>query len=173
MLLLVTTDCNLRCRYFRCRYANGGNAPIYMGLADRLQRCRQLITPIRHCRVCNHYQLSGGPCLAQVYSQSRKLQGVIPIECSAHFLIISPRTGGGRIGVMGTVARSVLNKMGLKNDFEFGVTRAATMAALRGLNVLVLSVGRMANRVIEELERVNVDRSVSVVYALENGRIHK
>ena len=78
-----------------------------------------------------------------------------------------------RIGVMGTVARSVLNKMGLKNDFEFGVTRAATMAALRGLNVFVLAAGRMANRVIEELERVNVDRSVSIVYALENGRIHK
>ena len=74
---------------------------------------------------------------------------------------------------MGTVARSVLNKMGLKNDFEFGVTRAATMATLRGLNVLVLAAGRMANRVIEELERVNVDRSVSIVYALENGRIHE
>ena len=42
-----------------------------------------------------------------------------------------------RIGVMGAVGRAVLNKLELKADIEFGISRAAAIAASRGLNVLV------------------------------------
>ena len=38
-----------------------------------------------------------------------------------------------RVGVMGAVGRAVLNKLGLKADIEFGISRAAAIAASRGL----------------------------------------
>jgi predicted transcriptional regulator len=44
---------------------------------------------------------------------------------------------------MGAVGRAVLNKIGLKADIEFGISRSAAIAASRGLNVYVLVVGRM------------------------------
>ena len=74
-----------------------------------------------------------------------------------------------KIGVIGTVARAVINKLNLKVDFEFGVTRSAAMAALRGLNVLILSTGRMTNRVLEEIERVNIRHSSEIQYIVEDG----
>ncbi len=75
---------------------------------------------------------------------------------------IQMRSNPERIGVMGTVARAVANKLNFKVDFEFGVTRSAAMAALRGLNVLVLSTGRMTNRVMEEVEKVNIRHSCEI-----------
>lgn len=73
-----------------------------------------------------------------------------------------------RVGVMGTVARVVANKLGLRVDLEFGVSRSAAMAALRGLDVLVLSTGRMTNRVLEEVEKVNVRYSCEIPCTVEN-----
>jgi len=78
-----------------------------------------------------------------------------------------------RIGVMGTVARAVANKLNLKVDFEFGVTRSAAMAALRGLNVLVLSTGRMTNRVLEEIEKVNIRYSCEIPCTVEDCRLSR
>jgi putative transcriptional regulator len=75
-----------------------------------------------------------------------------------------------RIGVMGSVGRAVLNKMGLKADIEFGISRAVALAALRGLNVFVLVVGRMVNRTIEEIDRTNVKRTIDIVYEVKDGR---
>jgi putative transcriptional regulator len=76
-----------------------------------------------------------------------------------------------KIGVMGTVARVVATKLKFKIDFEFGVTRSAAMAALRGLNVLVLSTGRMANRVLEEIEKVNIRHSCEIPYTVEDCQL--
>ena len=78
------------------------------------------------------------------------------------------RSNPERIGVMGTVARAVANKLNFKVDFEFGVTRSAAMAALRGLNVLVLSTGRMTNRVLEEVEKVNIRHSCEIPCMVED-----
>jgi putative transcriptional regulator len=76
-----------------------------------------------------------------------------------------------RIGVMGTVARVVANKLNFRVDFEFGVSRSAAMAALRGLDVLVLSTGRMSNRVLEEVEKVNIRHSCEIPCTLENCQL--
>jgi putative transcriptional regulator len=69
-----------------------------------------------------------------------------------------------RIGVMGAVARAVVNKADLKVDFEFGISHSAAVAASRGLRVLVFVVGRMVNRVILEVDTQNMRFGSSIVY---------
>jgi putative transcriptional regulator len=78
-----------------------------------------------------------------------------------------------KIGVMGTVARVVANKLTLRVDFEFGVTRSAAMAALRGLNILVLTTGRMTNRVLEEVEKVNIRHSCEISCSVEDCQLSR
>ena len=76
-----------------------------------------------------------------------------------------------RIGVVGVVGRAVLNKLGLKADLDFGITRATALAAERGLNVFVVVVGRMVNRVIEEIDTTNVKHGSNITYEVKDGRI--
>lgn len=75
-----------------------------------------------------------------------------------------------RVGVMGAVGRAVLNKLGLKADIEFGISRAAAIAASRGLNVLVLVVGRMTNRMTEEIENVNMKSATNISYEIRDAK---
>ncbi len=74
-----------------------------------------------------------------------------------------------RVGVMGAVGRAVVNKLGLKADIEFGISRAAAIAASRGLNVLVLVVGRMSNRMTEEIENVNMKNTANISYEVRDA----
>jgi putative transcriptional regulator len=76
-----------------------------------------------------------------------------------------------RIGVMGAVGRAIMNKLRLKADIEFGISRASAIAASRGLNVFVLVVGRMVNRVIEEIDTTNMKSAADIVYEVKDGRI--
>jgi putative transcriptional regulator len=76
-----------------------------------------------------------------------------------------------RIGVMGAVGRAILNKLSLKADIEFGISRAVALAASRGLNVFVLVVGRMVNRVIEEIDATNMKSATDIIYEVKDGRI--
>jgi putative transcriptional regulator len=76
-----------------------------------------------------------------------------------------------RIGVVGVVGRAVLNKLGLKADLDFGITRATALAAERGLKVFVLVVGRMVNRVIEEIDSTNVKHGSNIIYEVKDGKI--
>ncbi len=76
-----------------------------------------------------------------------------------------------RIGVMGAVGRAVLNKLNLKADLEFGISGAAAIAASRGLNVFVLVVGRMVNRMIEEVDPINMKNATEVIYEVKDGKI--
>jgi putative transcriptional regulator len=76
-----------------------------------------------------------------------------------------------RIGVVGVVGRAVLNKLGLKADLDFGITRATALAAERGLNVFVVVVGRMVNRVIEEIDTTNVKHGSNITYEVKDGRM--
>jgi putative transcriptional regulator len=76
-----------------------------------------------------------------------------------------------RIGVVGVVGRAVLNKLCLKADLDFGITRATALAAERGLNVFVVVVGRMVNRVIEEIDTTNVKHGSNITYEVKDGRI--
>ena len=48
---------------------------------------------------------------------------------------------------------------------------AAALAALRGLNVFVLVVGRMVNRMIEEIDMINIKRTIDIIYEVKDGRI--
>jgi putative transcriptional regulator len=76
-----------------------------------------------------------------------------------------------RIGVMGAVGRSVLNKLGFKADIEFGISRSAAIAASRGLNVMVLVVGRMSNRMTEEIENVNIKSATTIKFEIRDAKI--
>ena len=78
-----------------------------------------------------------------------------------------------RIGVMGAVGRAVLNKLELKADIEFGISRAAAIAASRGLNVFVLVVGRMTNRMTEEIENVNMRNTSHISYEVRDAKINQ
>ncbi len=75
-----------------------------------------------------------------------------------------------RVGVIGVVGRAVLNKLGVRADLDFGITRATALAAERGLNVFVLAVGRMVNRVIEEIDMTNVRHGSNITYEVKDGR---
>lgn len=76
-----------------------------------------------------------------------------------------------RIGVMGAVGRAVLNKIGLKADIEFGISRSAAIAASRGLNVFVLVVGRMVNRMIQEIDQINMKTTGNIIYEVKDAQI--
>jgi putative transcriptional regulator len=75
-----------------------------------------------------------------------------------------------RIGVMGAVGRAVLNKLNLKANIEFGISRSAAIAASRGLNVFVLVVGRMVNRMIEEIDRINMKTEDNIMYEVKDAQ---
>jgi putative transcriptional regulator len=75
-----------------------------------------------------------------------------------------------RVGVIGVVGRAVLNKLGLQADFDFGITRASALAAERGINVFVLVVGRMVNRMIEEIDMTNIKHASNIVYEVTDAR---
>ncbi|MDR1993565.1 MAG: winged helix-turn-helix transcriptional regulator [Nitrososphaerota archaeon] len=76
-----------------------------------------------------------------------------------------------RIGVMGAVGRAVLNKIGHKADIEFGISRSAAIAASRGLNVFVLVVGRMVNRMIQEIDQINMKTGGNIIYEVKNAQL--
>jgi putative transcriptional regulator len=76
-----------------------------------------------------------------------------------------------RVGVMGAVGRAVLNKLGLKADLEFGINNAAAIAASRGLNVFVLVVGRMVNRMVQEVDLINMRNAKEVSYEVKDAKI--
>ncbi len=121
----------------------------------------------------------------------RDLQGKIKVKQGRILIIKLPsiRKGGSRatdlakvrsfyedfdpdrIGVMGAVGRAVLNKIGLEADIEFGISRSAAIAASRGLNVFVLVVGRMVNRMIQEIDQINIKTAGDIVYEVKDGQI--
>jgi len=75
-----------------------------------------------------------------------------------------------RVGVMGVVGRAVLNKLELKADFDFGITRATALAAERGINVFVLVVGRMVSRMVEEIDLTNLKHGSNIIYEVKDAR---
>ena len=49
----------------------------------------------------------------------------------------------------------------------------AAIAASRGLNVFVLVVGRMTNRMIEEIENVNTRNTANISYEVRDAKLAK
>ena len=76
-----------------------------------------------------------------------------------------------RIGVMGAVGRAVLNRLGKEADIEFGISRSAAIAASRGLNVFVLVVGRMVNRMIQEIDQINMKTGGNIIYEVKDAQL--
>jgi predicted transcriptional regulator len=72
---------------------------------------------------------------------------------------------------MGAVGRAVLGKLDLNADIEFGISRSAAIAASRGLNVFVLVVGRMVNRMIQEIDQINMKTSGNIIYEVKDAQI--
>lgn len=71
--------------------------------------------------------------------------------------------GQDRIGIMGTVSRAAATRLKLNVDFEFATPYAALAAAKRGLNVLVLAVGKMSRSITKKLEDEGIEYSVEDV----------
>lgn len=61
-----------------------------------------------------------------------------------------------KIGAMGTSSKVLINKMGLKCDFDFDVIQSAMLAALRGLDIIIFASGGMADRVMEKVKERNI-----------------
>jgi putative transcriptional regulator len=57
-----------------------------------------------------------------------------------------------RVGIMGTVSRAVVDKVGIRPDFEFATPQATVAASRRGLDVLVFAVGKMTRSISRQLD---------------------
>ncbi|MCX9080582.1 MAG: ATP-binding cassette domain-containing protein [Candidatus Methanoperedens sp.] len=69
-----------------------------------------------------------------------------------------------KIGAMGTSAKVVVKKAGIKCDFEVDVIQSSILAALRGLNVMVFATGGMVDRVIQKIESNNKQGGQHIKY---------
>jgi len=76
-----------------------------------------------------------------------------------------------RIGVMGAVGRAVLAKLDKRADIEFGISRSVAIAASRGLNVMVLVVGRMVNCMIQEIDQINMKTGSHIIYEVKDVQL--
>lgn len=61
-----------------------------------------------------------------------------------------------RVGIMGTVSRAVVKKLGMKSDFEFATPQVTVDAAKMGLNILVFTVGKMADGITRRLDNEEI-----------------
>jgi predicted transcriptional regulator len=50
-------------------------------------------------------------------------------------------------------------------------SRSAAIAASRGLNVFVLVVGRMVNRMIQEIDQINMKTTSNIIYEVKDAQI--
>jgi predicted transcriptional regulator len=57
---------------------------------------------------------------------------------------------------MGTSAKVLTGKLGIRCDIEFDVVRSSILAALRGFDVTVLASGGMADRVVEKVKERDI-----------------
>lgn len=64
--------------------------------------------------------------------------------------------GFDRVGIMGTVSRAVVDKIGIKPDFEFATPEATVAAAKRGLNILVFAVGKMTRSISRRMDEESI-----------------
>lgn len=62
-----------------------------------------------------------------------------------------------RVGIMGTVSRSMADKLEMKPDFEFATPQASIAAANRGLNVLIFAVGKMTRTLTNRMDEEGIN----------------
>lgn len=61
-----------------------------------------------------------------------------------------------KIGIMGTVSKAVVDKMGIKPDFEFATPYASIAASKRGLKILIFAVGKMTESITRKLDEEGI-----------------
>ncbi|HLB70282.1 MAG: ATP-binding cassette domain-containing protein [Candidatus Methanoperedens sp.] len=66
---------------------------------------------------------------------------------------------GKKIGAMGTSAKVLMNRTGMKCDFEFDVIQSGMLAVLRGFDVVIFASGKMAERAVEKVKEKKIDFS--------------
>ncbi|MGZ7069876.1 MAG: DUF7839 domain-containing protein [Methanobacterium sp.] len=71
--------------------------------------------------------------------------------------------GFDRVGVMGTISRAVARKLMISPDFEFATPYAAVAASKRGLNILILAVGKMTNSITKKLDQEGIHYTIEDV----------
>ncbi len=64
-----------------------------------------------------------------------------------------------KIGAMGTSAKVLMRRAGVRCDFEFDVIQSGMLAALRGFDVIIFASGGMASRVLEKVKEKNINCS--------------
>jgi cobalt/nickel transport system ATP-binding protein len=77
-----------------------------------------------------------------------------------------------KIGAMGTSAKVVIRKLNIHCDFEVDVIQSSILAALRGLNVVVLATGGMVDRVIQKIKGSNRQRGQEIKYYIMPEALH-
>ena len=64
---------------------------------------------------------------------------------------------------MGTISRAAADKLEIKPDFEFATPYAAVAASKRGLNVLILAVGKMTGSITRKLDEEGIHYTIEDV----------
>ncbi len=75
------------------------------------------------------------------------------------------KKGFDKVGIMGTISRTVTDKLEIFPDFEFATPYATVAAAKRGLNVLVFAVGKMTKSITTKLDEDGIQ------YVIEDVKI--
>ena len=68
--------------------------------------------------------------------------------------------GFDKVGIMGTISRAVIEKVGITPDFEFATPQATIAASKRGLNVLVFAVGKMTRSITKKLDEEGIKYTI-------------
>jgi len=69
-----------------------------------------------------------------------------------------------KVGIMGTIARVVANKLDIPIAIEYATTHSTVAATKKGLNVMVLTVGNMAKTLIKSLEDEDIKYNIIDTY---------
>ncbi|MDR2966366.1 MAG: winged helix-turn-helix transcriptional regulator [Methanobacteriaceae archaeon] len=65
-----------------------------------------------------------------------------------------------KVGIMGTIARVVANKLNIPIAIEYATAHSTVAATKKGLNIMVLAVGNMAKTLIKSLEEENIKYNI-------------
>ena len=80
--------------------------------------------------------------------------------------IFIEKGGFHRFAAMGTSAKVSIRKLSMRCDFEIDVVQSSISAALRGLNVLLLASGGMAERAVQKIKENNIKNNRSIEVSL-------
>ena len=69
-----------------------------------------------------------------------------------------------KVGIMGTIARVVANKLSIPIAIEYATANSTIAATKKGLNIMVLAVGNMAKTLIKSLDEEDIKYNIIDAY---------